>query len=422
MELRELSNEEFKEFTDTYPVSSMYQTVEYGLSMINQGYEPLFLGLVDSYNKIHAASLILIQKLGQFKYAYAPRGYLIDYTATELLEEFTINIKKYLKQHKIMAIKICPLVPKAKYSPSFKLTIENPTYDTIFSELKTLKYYHLGFNNFFEALKPRFVAVTTLEENIDAMFGKLDSDFKEKISICDKAGVRIYKGNESNLQFVYDQLREKKKNSMQYVKDLYDNFSKEKKADVFLAQLETKVYLVNTQIEYQKQINICNEITDELFKNQGKADETLVNKKIEADNKLASLKSQLVYATNLLRDNPNGIIIACAMVIKHRNTVYLTLDNYNLQYKNFNPKALLIWKIMEKYAKEGYTELNLGGVTNPNFEGENKFKDINEFKFNFNASCIEYAGDFELITNFTAFSLYRNSSPIRKLLKKNKDE
>ena len=147
----------------------------------------------------------------------------------------------------------------------------------------------------------------------------------------------------------------------------------------------------------------------------------LINQKIEADNKLASLKNQLVYATNLLRNNPDGIIIACAMVIKHQNTIYLTLDNNDIEYKNFYPKALLIWKIMEKYAKEGFTQLNLGGMTNPNFDGENKFMDINEFKFNFNASCIEYAGDFELITNFPAFSLYRNTSPIRKLLKNKND-
>lgn len=417
MELKELSIEEFKLFTDTYPLSSMYQTAEYGLSMINQGYTALFLGLVDESNKIQAASLILIQKLGKFKYAYAPRGFLIDYSATELLKEFTNQIKKYLKQKKIMAIKICPLVPKSKYSPSLKLTIENPEYDSIFTSLKKLNYYHLGFNNFFESLKPRFVAVSTLDKNIDSMFSKLNNDFKEKINICDKAGVRIYKGNESNLQFIYEQLREKKKNSMQYVKDLYENFSKSNKIDIFLAQLETKIYLVNTQIEYQKQINICNEISDNLFKNQGKSNVDLINQKIEADNKLASLKNQLVYATNLLRNNPDGIIIACAMVIKHQNTIYLTLDNNDIEYKNFYPKALLIWKIMEKYAKEGFTQLNLGGMTNPNFDGENKFMDINEFKFNFNASCIEYAGDFELITNFPAFSLYRNTSPIRKLLK-----
>ncbi len=418
MEIKEISNEEFNEFSEKYILNSMYQTTEYGLVMNKQNYTTMFVGLINDINEVVAASLILIEKFGQFKYAYAPRGFLIDYTNKELLTEFTTKIKKFLKKKRVMAIKICPLVAKSKYTPSLNITLDNPSYDVVYENLKNLKYYHLGYNNFFEALKPRFVAIANLETDTNKMFNNLDNNLKNIIRSCDLAGLRIYKGSDKNLDFLYEELREKRERSKEYVNDLYYFFSRNNKAQVYFVQLESKVFLVNTQKEYQKQINICNNITDEVFKNQGKADNELIQRKIKEDNKLASIKQQLVYATNILKNNPNGVIVASAMVIINHGQVYLTLDGYNEQYKHLCPKHLLIWKLMEKFAKEGYKELNLGGISNPKYEGENEFENLNKFKLSFNSSCIEYGGDFELITSIPLYALYRNGAPIRKIFGK----
>ena len=79
----------------------------------------------------------------------------------------------------------------------------------------------------------------------------------------------------------------------------------------------------------------------------------------------------------------------------------------------------MTWKLIEKYSKEGYKKFNLGGMTNPNLKTE-KYSGLNEYKLSFNARCIEYAGDFELITNQGLYNLYRNSKPIRYILKRDK--
>ena len=422
MTIKELTNEEFNKFVNKYSLNSMYQSVEYGLTMNNQKYSTEFLGLVNDLGDTVAASLILIEKLGQFKYAYAPRGFLIDYSDVDLLKEFTTQIKKYLKKQSVIAIKISPLIAKNKYTPSLNISLSNPSYENIFNNLKNLKYYHLGYNNFFEAFKPRFNCIANLEKDTNKMFNLLKQDVKNKIIQCDLAGVRIYKGTEKNLEFVYQDLREKKAKSKDYVNDLYNYFNKSGKVEVYFAQLEPKIFLVNTRTEYQKQVNICSAITDELFKNQGKANNEIIQRKIEEENKLQALKNQLIYTTNLLRNNPNGIIVASAMVINHHNQLYITLDGENEEYKHLCPKYILYWKLMEKYASEGYTELNLGGISNPNYKGKNEYNELNEFKLSFNSSCVEYAGDFELITSAPLYALYRNSAPFRKVLKKQDDE
>ena len=88
MYIKELTNEEFNNFSNKFNIKSIYQTVEYALIMQDQKFTSLFVGLIDDSNQIVAASLILIEQLSKFKYAYAPRGFLIDYNDKKLLETF----------------------------------------------------------------------------------------------------------------------------------------------------------------------------------------------------------------------------------------------------------------------------------------------------------------------------------------------
>lgn len=94
MKIKVLTNDEFLEFSKRFRPSSMYQTVEYALTMNNNRYDSLLVGLVDD-DKLLAASLILVQKINGFRYASAPRGFLIDYNNTELLTTFTKLLKKF---------------------------------------------------------------------------------------------------------------------------------------------------------------------------------------------------------------------------------------------------------------------------------------------------------------------------------------
>lgn len=78
MQFRELNEQEFIDFTNNFPLKSIYQTLEYGLVMQKQNYQTFLLGLLNN-NTIVAATLILVKKEEGFKYAYAPRGFLLNY-------------------------------------------------------------------------------------------------------------------------------------------------------------------------------------------------------------------------------------------------------------------------------------------------------------------------------------------------------
>ena len=75
--------------------------------MENQGYKPLLMGIFDN-DTIVGASLILIKKIKGYQYAYAPRGFLMDYSDKNYLFSVTKEIKKFLSKRDVMAIKIAP--------------------------------------------------------------------------------------------------------------------------------------------------------------------------------------------------------------------------------------------------------------------------------------------------------------------------
>jgi lipid II:glycine glycyltransferase (peptidoglycan interpeptide bridge formation enzyme) len=419
MYIKELTNAEFNLFTDSFPYFSIYQTSEYGFIMNTQNYTSVFLGLIDQNDKIVAASLILIEKNNMFKYAYAPKGLLVDYSNKELVTEFTNLIKEYLNKKKIMAIKINPMIIKSSYDYRTNITHANPSFNEEIEFLKTLGYYHLGYNNLFESFKPRYDAIIDLNKPITTLFGNMNKNFKNKVTSADRNGVRIIKGNESNLDYLYDQVKNKYPRDKKYFENVLYFLKKRDMVDYYFAKLDTNAYLINVQKKYQKQIDVCNKLNNKLFKSIGKNNNKLINNKIYEENKLNELKNELVFATKILRENPEGIILATMLIAKYRDEVYVLMDGYNKDFKRINAKHLMTWKLIEKYSKEKYKRFNLGGMTNPNIK-DDKYKGLNEFKLSFNARCVEYIGDLELITNSTLYSLYRNSKPIRYILKRDK--
>lgn len=419
MYIKELNNAEFNLFTDSYPQFSIYQTSEYGFIMNTQNYTSLFLGLIDNYERIVAASLILIEKEGIFKYAYAPKGFLIDYSNKELVEQFTNLIKEFLGKKKIMAIKINPMIIKSSYDYNTDSTRINPEFQNQMDFLKSLDYYHLGYNNLFEAFKPRYDAIIDLNKPITTLFGNMNKNFKNKIKSADRNGVRVVKGTSDQLDYLYEQVKNKYPRDKKYFEDVLFFFKKRNMIDYYYAKLDTNAYLINVQKKYQKQMDLCNKLNNKLFKNAGKNNNKLITNKIYEENKLNELKNELVFATKLLKESPNGILLATMLIAKYRDEVYIFMDGYNKDFKKLNAKHLMTWKLIEKYSKEKYKRFNLGGMTNPYIKND-KYKGLNEFKLSFNARCVEYIGDLELITNQKLYNLYRNSKPIRYILKRDK--
>lgn len=414
MYIKEINEQQFNKFMHEYNDSSIYQTVEYAYIMKNQKFDIMILGLEDN-NKIIGATIILVEKILGFKYAYAPRGFLIDYENFELVETFTNEIKKFLGKKEIMAVKINPLINRTIYNSFTKKKEFNGDHDLTLNRLRKLGYTHLGYNNMFEALKPRFESIIDLTIPYQNIFLNFKRELKTKIKASEANGLKVYKGNEDKLEYLYLHTKKKYPRDLEYFKDMYREFKKKDQIDLFYIKLDTKIYLNKVKNNYETYENMSHEINQKIISSIKNRDK-LVSKKIDIDNKMAHYKEELIHATKLLNQHPEGIVLASALMIKHKNSVNLIMDGYDLEYKNLNAKHLLLWRLIEYYQKQGYEKFNLGGMTN--ITDDNKFNGLNKFKLSFSPKVYEYMGDLELVTNQTAYFMYRHSRPLTNILKK----
>ena len=415
MHIKELTEDEFLNFSKNFPDSSVFQTVNYGLAMHKQEYECLFVGLVDK-DTIKAASLLLVYKINGFKYALAPRGFLLDYSNSKLVEDFTKLIKKFLGKKDIVAVKLNPMVIRTKYDNNGHTIYSNESYDNIFEMLTKLGYFHLGYNNYFEALKPRFEAIINLDLNFIKLFGNMDKSTRNKIRKASRDGVKVYHGDIDNLDYLYLQTKKKYPRNLEYFKSIYESFDKDDLIDFYYCKLDTTEYLKHIQDEYNFHIKESHKLNKSLMKGDQNS-ERIINKKLIIDKNISKFNNKLALATEYLKEYPNGVVISSALVVKWKDEVNIIMDGYDNNFKKFGAKQLLIWKLIGRYAKLGYKKLNLGGVSNINLTN-NKYKGLNKFKMNFHSNIIEYIGDFELITNSPLYFMYKNSFSITSMFKK----
>lgn len=404
MEIVKLSKEEFNSFIRDAKNTSLYQTSEYGLTMSKQGYQELFVGLKHQENII-AAALILIKNRFGFKYGYCPRGFIIDYNDYDLLEIWTKLLKRFLQDYRVVAIKLCPPI---------KTDQENEL--IIINQLKKLGYYHFGYNNYFEALKPRFEAYINLDTSIDQLFFNIKKEYRTKIRSAHNHGIIIHKGELEDLVILHNQTKRKYIRDLKYYHELYQQFKSTASIDIFYAQFNTQDFLEKTKEEYEQIEKESDSINHQVLEEKMNSN-SFIEKKMTIDKKLSFLKEKLIEARKINNTFPNNINLASALIITHKEEAYLLIDGLNEKFKTFNAKHLLIWKLIENYHSLGYKIFNLGGMVNPKIEN-NKFSGLNQFKLSFNAQKIEYLGDFELIINKSHYFIFSKTNPISKILKK----
>ena len=418
MYIKELTNEEFNNFTAEFPYKTFYQTPEYAFVMSREKNEVFLLGLVDD-KYILAAAIIIVEKRNGFKYAYTPRGFLINFNDYTLLEQFTKLLKEFLGKKDIVALRINPMIIKNIYNNNKQKIYENKHYNSIFEQLVKLGYNHQGYNDYFENIKPRFEAILNIQTNPEILFNNIDKTYRKNIKNAAEDGIHVHKGNFNELKYLYEQSKYKYPRSFNFLKDIYKHYDQKEMVDLYYAKLNTEEYLINSQREHEEIESKTNEINNRIMETQQKDKSKLINQKLTTDSLLNKYENKLVTATSLLKSNPDGIVLASLMVIKYYGTVYMFMDGYDKNYRYLNAKHLLLWKVIEEYSKKGFKKFNFGGISNIN--NDTKYKGLNDFRMSFGSCAIEYAGDFELVTNNTLYFMYEKTRKISNMIKKKND-
>lgn len=411
MEIVELQADEFDKFCENSPYKNFYQTSDYGTLMDRHQFDDYYLGMRDEYGKIVCATLILVDKIFiGYKWGYCPRGYLIDYNDFELVKTFTELLRKYLKRRNFMFVKIDPpIIYKSRNNKGE--VVPGINNEAIYNNLINLGYEHTGFNYNFENLKPRWNAVATFKDNQNVLYS-FTKEKRNKIRKADKLGLEVIKGNPEDIRKFYSFVAKKHSRKLNYYLDMYELFGKDDLFEIYFANINAAKFVDKSNKLYEKEEENNNKITQELEENiNSNNTSNIIKRKMYSDSLLNKYKQNIINATNIFKEFPNGKLIGACAIIKYNNEIFFLIFGYDDKYKSYCPTHYLIYQIINKYYNQGYRKFNLNGISG-DFDKNNPLLGLTNFKLGFNTHIEEYIGEFTLIINRYKTNVYNKINPI----------
>lgn len=406
MQIILLDELKFDAFAINHPNYNFYQSSNYGKFMSKHGYNSYYLGLSDDVGNIKAATLIIVKndKSEKRKMGYAPRGFLIDWSDSELVREFTTKIKEFLAKRSFTYLKVDPMIVYKEYNSDGSLKYSNS--DDFVKKMQSLGYTHMGYNNGMEASKPRWNSIIKLDPNIISLYNSLSKEARNKIKKAAGNGFKVYKGSNTDISLFYNVLN-RKNPPLEYYMDLYQFFNVNNGFEIYFVKLEPVSYVNSSKKMYeeeeQRNSNLNMQMQD--FNNPNK--DAIINEKLKSDEMLAVYKKNMLEAINLFQKYPSGIIIATLAVIKYGKKVTFFVGASDEDHKNDYPDYLLRWQLAEYFSRIGYESIDYNGMmgmSNTDYDTTLKKELTN--------SVVEYVGEFDLVINKKIYYTGSKLNPI----------
>lgn len=405
MKIVELEKQEFIDFCNNNPQALFFQS-PYWIEIKEQnGWSGKILGVKED-GKIVIATVILYKSLkGIIKFAYAPRGFLMDYQNFDLLEEFTKEIKEYLKKQNVAFLKINPYVDYQLRDIHGNI-IPDTKNDALMEKLKSLGYKHYGFYVDMDEkkdLEPRWISVLDIKgKTIDELFKTFRSGTKWGINNSKKNFITLIEADESNLVEFKNLMkhtaerREFVDRPLSYYQEMFKVLNRENAVKVLLAEVNLKELLDYTKARFEKNAKRLTVI---------EGNPKSVNEYNEIKSQQESIAKKIESLTADVNEYGEKKIIAGGWYMLYgREVVYLFGASYK-PFMKYNSQYLLQYEMIKFATENGYDKFNFYGIDG-NFSEDSKNYGLFDFKRGFNADVHELIGEFDLIINKTQFALY----------------
>ncbi len=407
MQIILLDELKFDQFAMSHPNYNYYQTSNYGKLMSKHGYNSYYLGYVDDLGAIKAATLLIVKndKNDKRKMGYAPRGFLIDWNDDELVKNFTIALKEFLLKRNFTYVKVDPQIVYKEHNIDGSEKNYGESNLGFVQKLQALGYIHMGYNNLMEASKPRWNALVMLNNDITSLYNSISKEARTKISDAAAMGNKVYKGSSNDINLLFNIIN-KINPPLDYYLDYYQFFG-QNSFEIYFNRLEPIEYVNSSKNLYENEEQKNNELNMQIQDFNIVNKDLIINQKLKSDELLAKYKKNMLEASKLFQSYPSGIITSAVALIKYGKKISFIASGVNDSFKDQNPEYLLKWQLIQEYAKQGYTMVDLGGMTN-----EFKKDYDSTLKTELSNKIVEYVGEFDLVINKKAYYTGSKLNPI----------
>ena len=375
------------------------------------GFDNHFVGVKEKGKILCAAGISLSPLWKVFRYAYAQRGFLIDYQDTQLLSFFTKELKRYLKQRKVIFLRMDPYVPYQEHDEDGAIVEDGFHHQYVIDHMKANGYSHQGFTTGFTTdSQVRWMMVLDLNDKSETQLWKaLNQRTRWSIHKAEKLGVEVRALTEDEMDKFYEMVEyaaftrhfsnlplshyqkqreiygsERAKFLMAYIDC---EKTRSRLNDILAAQLDEmdRIQKVLTEMPNSKK-----------YKNKKAAQQEL----IDASNKQRKELDQLEKQYGTIID-----IAAAYFLLYEDELVYVASGAYDA-FRSFHGPYAIQWCMIKEAIRLGISRYNFYG-TSGNFQKDADDYGVYLFKKGFHAGVEELVGDFILPIKTWLYRCYR---------------
>ena len=426
MKLVEISKEEFKKYAITHPQITFHQTEEWANLKKKNNWDSYYVAIKEK-KQILGAALLLAKTLPivKKKMFYSPRGFLIDYKNKKLLKEFTIQLKKFVKEKQGIFVKIDPYVEYQARDNNGNIIKDEPNNLDCINNLKEIGYKHFGFNLMQDTLQPRWMHVIETEnKTLNDILKDMESKTRQILRKNEKCGISTREITKDELKIFKDVMqhtsdrRDFIDRPLSYYENMWDTLHKSGILKIIITEIDFNEYEKNTKQELN---TIETELKERIYKKENNVLQ-MNNKKYEQSNKqdeeaIKRLKEQLNKIKEYKKEYGEKEVLGGILFLIYGNEVLSLYGGSHAKLMQFQSAYTAHFAGIKYAVENNYKRYNFYGITG-DFNKENPLYGLYLFKKSFGGHVVELIGEFDLVISKFYFTTYKIAFKLYHTLKK----
>lgn len=397
MQFTELSMNEYDAFVRTHPYRNFLNAVSAFEVKKEQGFSIAYVGVKEGNQVIAATGIVFVPVMRFFKYAYAQRGYLLDYDNLDLLHFFHDQIVLFCKKNKVTYIKLDPMVQLQQRDIKGDIVEGGFSHKDIVTNLERMGYHHQGYTTGFQSdSQVRFSFVLNLKEHTEeSLLKQMDQQTRWSVNKTIKMNIKVRELKEDELSIFKKMMdyasstRNFENMSISYYQQRLKYLKED--AKLVVAYLDVPEYLDNMKESLHNEQVLLNEIEDVLKETpNSKKFKKKLNVQLEA---VQVANKRIQEAQTLLDKYGSKIDLAGAFFIRFEDELYYVSAGAYDEFRNYNGPYAIHWYMLRYAMEEKITKYNFYGVSG-NFNEDADDHGVFAFKQGFGGVVEEYIGEF----------------------------
>lgn len=412
-----ISEEEYEKFVSNSSKSHFMQSYYWGQVMKYKKFVPHYVGIKKNDELVATALLLEKKMFNNLSYFYCPRGYILDYSDFQLLENFTKELKKYAKDKHAIYIKIDPDIKRHNLDSEGNIDNSFNNYK-LMDKLSKLGYKHKGFNTDFVNEQPRFTFRLNLEDDFENIYSRMHATTRKILNKKNEYDLITYIGTVKDIPDFYITMEETAEreglacNPVKYYEEFYKILNEHGMSDIYVAKAD----ISKLKEIYQSKI-------DELNKNIDHLETKSFGNKQKTENKINELKNEISKVQkdfDLVKQvHEKEVILSSIITVKYNDKVWTVHGGNTTLLRNLNSNYWLYYTIIKDAHDNGYKVIDFfgtSGIANP--DKSNPIYGIHNFKKRLGGEYTEFIGEYDLICNKFMYNLYNTIVPLRRKIVK----